>query len=201
MLQNRDFTIIIDKSGSMATPDMPNGKSRWAACQESVLALATKVEQFDPDGLTVYAFNNSFKRYENVTAAKVSDVFKENEPQGGTDLDGVLSHALNDYFTRKSAGTTKANGDLIIVVTDGEPNDRKAVSRVIVEATKKMDKDEELAIGFIQIGKDGAAQQFLKSLDDDLTGQGAKFDIVDAQTADDLENRPFTESLEKMITD
>lgn len=201
MLHNRDFTIIIDKSGSMATRDMPNGKSRWQACQEGVLALAAKVEEFDPDGLTVYAFADKFKRYDNVTASKVNDVFKEHEPNGSTNLDGVLDHALSDYFTRKKAGQTKENGDLIIVVTDGEPNDRKAVERVIIEATKKMDKDEELAIGFIQIGKDGSAQAYLQKLDDDLTGQGAKFDIVDATTSEEIGDAPFVDSLTKMITD
>jgi hypothetical protein len=35
MLENRDYTLIIDRSSSMSTLDQPGGKSRWAAIQES----------------------------------------------------------------------------------------------------------------------------------------------------------------------
>lgn len=55
MLENRDYTLIIDKSVSMATTDQKGGKSRWVASQESI-ALASKCEQFDADGITVYFF-------------------------------------------------------------------------------------------------------------------------------------------------
>lgn len=56
MLENRDYTLIIDKSGSMATPDQKGGRNRWVTAQESTLALASKCEQFDPDGITLYVF-------------------------------------------------------------------------------------------------------------------------------------------------
>lgn len=42
MVENRDYTLIIDRSGSMSTLDQPGGKSRWAVIQESTLALARK---------------------------------------------------------------------------------------------------------------------------------------------------------------
>ena len=48
MLEQRDYTLIIDKSGSMGIGDIGNGQTRWQAVQESTLALATKCEQFDP---------------------------------------------------------------------------------------------------------------------------------------------------------
>ena len=69
MLKNRDYTIIIDKSGSMYTKDQAGGKSRWALMQESTIALANKCEELDPDGMTVYVFFGRFKRYDNVTVA------------------------------------------------------------------------------------------------------------------------------------
>ncbi|MHC5719514.1 MAG: hypothetical protein ACYTX0_47580, partial [Nostoc sp.] len=71
MMSDRDYTLIIDKSGSMSTPDQVGGKSRWEIAQESTLALARKAEQFDPDGITVYVFAGRFKRYDDVTSAKV----------------------------------------------------------------------------------------------------------------------------------
>lgn len=128
MLENRDYTLIIDKSGSMATPDQKGGRTRWIAAEESTFALASKCEQFDPDGITVYTFSGRFKRYENVTSNKVTQVFRENDPSGTTDLASVLKDATDNYFQRKSAGKTKSNGETILVITDGEPDDRKRVA-------------------------------------------------------------------------
>ena len=201
MLENRDYTLIIDKSGSMTRKDQRGGKSRWQVMQESTLALASKCEEFDPDGITIYIFSGRFRRYDNVTAEKVEQIFRENEPSGRTDLAGVLQDALDDYFKRKAAGQTKPNGDTILVVTDGEPDDRKAVMRIIVEASRKIDKDEELAISFIQVGTDSEATKFLKILDDELQSAGAKFDIVDTITMDDMEDFTLTEVLLNAIVD
>jgi uncharacterized protein with von Willebrand factor type A (vWA) domain len=201
MLQNRDYTLIIDKSGSMATPDQKGGKTRWVAAQESTFALASKCEQLDPDGITVYVFSGKFKRYENVTSSKVSQIFQENEPSGSTDLAGVLKHATDNYFERKKAGQTKVNGETILVVTDGEPDDRKAVMKVIIEASRRMERDEELAISFIQVGKDPQATRFLKVLDDELESAGAQFDICDTVTIEDMEDMTLSEVLLNAIKD
>ncbi len=201
MLENRDYTLIIDKSGSMSVKDQPGGKSRWEVMQESTLALASKCEEFDPDGITVYLFSGRFKRYDNVTSTKVSQIFQENEPSGRTDLAGVLQDAANSYFQRKASKQTKANGETILVVTDGEPDDRKAVMKVIIEASRHLDKDEELAISFIQIGTDVQATKFLKILDDELQSAGAKFDIVDTVTMDDMEDMTLREVLLNAIVD
>lgn len=201
MLQDRDYTIIIDKSGSMYTKDQMGGKSRWALMQESTIALAHKCEELDPDGMTVYLFSGRFKRFDNVTAAKVVQIFKENEPSGTTNMAVVLQDALNDYFRRKASGKTKENGETILVVTDGEPDDRKEVMKAIIEASRKIDRDEELAISFIQVGNAPEATKFLKVLDDDLQSAGAKFDIVDTVTIDDMEGMTLTEVLLNAITD
>jgi uncharacterized protein with von Willebrand factor type A (vWA) domain len=201
MLENRDYTLIIDKSGSMSTKDKPGGQSRWQIMQESALALANKCEELDPDGITVYLFSGKFKRYENVTAAKVGTIFQENDPSGRTDLAAVLADAVNSYFQRKAQGQTPPNGEIILVVTDGEPDDRKAVMQVILDATQKLDRDEELAISFIQVGIDETATKFLKILDDDLGRAGAKFDIVDTITMDDMEDLTLKEVLLSAIND
>ena len=69
--------------------------------------------------------------------------------------------------------------DFMIVVTDGEPNNRQAVKDVLVKQANSQDTDAELTVLFIQIGDDVAAGEFLKELDD---GLGAIFDIVDTMT-------------------
>ncbi|MEH2438585.1 MAG: VWA domain-containing protein [Nostoc sp.] len=201
MMSDRDYTLIIDKSGSMSTPDQVGGRSRWDIAQESTLALARKAEQFDPDGITVYVFSGRFKRYDDVTSAKVAQIFLENDPSGTTNLAAVLQDALNNYFQRKAAGKSKPNGETILVITDGEPDDRKAVFEVIIHATRQMERDEELGISMIQVGSDAQATKFLKALDDQLQSVGAKFDICDTVTLDDLEEMSLVDVLTNAITD
>lgn len=201
IVEERDYTLIIDKSGSMSTQDQPGGISRWETVQESTLAVARKCEEFDPDGITVYLFSSRFRRYDNVTSDKVAQIFQENDPMGRTDLAGVLKDATDNYFQRKAAGQTKLNGETILVITDGEPDNRKDVMKVIIEASRQIDRDEELAISLIQVGKDAMATRFLKALDDDLQGAGAKFDIVDTVTLDDMENMTLAEVLLNAIID
>jgi uncharacterized protein with von Willebrand factor type A (vWA) domain len=165
MLDKRDYTLIIDKSGSMSNVDTGTTKSRWEIIKESTLALARKCDQLDDDGITVYLFSGKFKRYDQVSAVKVEQIFQENEPMGSTNLTAVLQDAINQYFQRKRSGKAKV-GETILVITDGEPDDRRAVYEVIIEATSRMQSDAELAISFIQVGSDSRATDFLKALDD-----------------------------------
>lgn len=200
MLDQRDYTLIIDKSGSMSAIEPKSQKSRWELVQESTLALARKCDQVDPDGITVYTFSGKFRRYDNVNASKVEQIFQENEPVGGTNLTAVLQDAINNFLQRKKSNQAQA-GETILVITDGEPNDRRSVFEIIIQASKCLDADEELAISFIQIGNDPGATKFLKTLDDQLMEVGAKFDIVDTVTFDDMEDLTLTEILLNAIQD
>ena len=193
MLNGRDYTIIVDKSGSMATKDQPGLRSRWATARESTEAFARKCEELDPDGLTLYVFASKFRRYDNVTADRVGVVFVENEPCGGTDLAGVLEHAFEAYFDRKAKGA--ARPETILIVTDGAPDDEKAVMRAVLRATKRVHKQDELAVSFIQVGSDPAARRFLKILDDEMVRAGAPHDICSTVTLDEAEGLGLTEVL------
>lgn len=200
-MKNRDYTLIIDRSGSMSKADQPGGLTRWDAVQESVLALARKCEQFDPDGLTVYLFSSRFKRFDNVTSDKVEDIFLENEPMGRTNLAIVLQDAVRNFLDRKRSGSGEKDGETLLVIMDGEPDDKRAVVEIIVDTTKQLDRDEELAISFIQIGDDSGARQFFKALDDQLQDIGAKFDICDTLTLDEMEDMSLVEVLTNAIED
>ncbi len=199
-MKDRDYTLILDKSGSMSVKT-ENGMTRWQLAEESTLALARKCERFDPDGITVYLFSSRFKRYDDVTADKVEEIFLENDPVGTTNLAAVLNDAFKSYFQRKANGQTKPNGETILVVTDGSPDNLRAVIETIIDATRKMEKDEELAVSFIQVGNDASATKFLKALDDDLEGVGAKFDICDTVTMDDMADMSLIEVLTAAIDD
>ncbi|MBE9129913.1 MULTISPECIES: VWA domain-containing protein [unclassified Coleofasciculus] len=201
MLENRDYTIVIDKSGSMAAQDQQEGDSRWTLMQQCTLALARKCEEFDPDGITVYVFSNRFQRYDNVTSSHVEEIFRESQPHGSTNLTGLLQDAIANYFSRKSIGQTKSAGETIIIVTDGELRDRLSIADTIVKASQRMERDEELAILFVQVGNDSMVMRSLKSFDDQLEGIGAKFDIVDTITMEEMEDMPLTDVLLNAIVD
>lgn len=188
-LAKYDFIICIDRSGSMGTKEA-NGKSRWQIAEESTVALARKAAEHDTDGATVCIFGGStIKSYENITGAedKVAQIFKENEPAGGTPTDKVLAEHLNKYMTAKKAGNNP-KPILIACITDGQPDDENAVAKIIVETTKSMATDDEIGITFLQVGNDSGATAFLQKLDDDLTSQGAAFDIVDTKKLEEVEN-------------
>lgn len=201
-LQNRDYVMIIDKSGSMTQTDTPTGQSRFKAAEESTIAIASMLEQYDPDGIDVIPFSGSFKVYNNTTAAKVVDIFRENQPMGGTVLAPPLKSVFDTYLAAKAAGTTKSNGMIVLVITDGQPSDAADVAKTISDFTQKLDNgDGEFGITFLQVGRDPEATRFLKSLDDDLTSHGAKFDIVDTKTIDEVEQIGLTEVLIAALND
>jgi uncharacterized protein with von Willebrand factor type A (vWA) domain len=193
MLNNRDYTIIVDKSGSMATKDQQGARSRWAIARESTEAFAYKCQELDPDGLTLYVFASKFRRYDRVTAERVGTVFTENEPCGGTDLAAVLEHSFDAYFDRKGSGAQR--DEVILVVTDGAPDDEKAVMRALIKASKRVQRRDELAVSFIQIGADPNARRFLKILDEEMVRAGAPHDIVSTVTLDDAEGIGLTDVL------
>jgi hypothetical protein len=198
-LSNRDYVLIIDKSGSMSETDTKSG-SRWSYAQESTLALAREIEKLDPDGITVIVFSAKFRVYENVTSATVKNVFSENSPMGGTDLAPVLEHVFSDYLKRKANGQTKPNGEICIVVTDGQPDSQTAVAKAISEFTYKLSSgDDEYGILFCQVGNNSEASAFLSYLDNNLSA--AKFDIVDTKTFDEIADIGIFEALNAALVD
>lgn len=201
-LKNRDYVLIIDKSGSMEERDCPAGQTRWDAAKETTQQIANRCAEYDPDGITVIPFAGSYKVYENTTPAVVANIFKENHPGGGTVLAPVLKAAFDSYLARKAAGKTKANGEILLVVTDGAPADQDAVAKEIIAFGNKLDNaDDEYGISFFQVGRDQGAANFLKKLDDDLVTLGAKHDIVDTKTMEEIENIGLTEALIAALTD
>lgn len=181
-LSEFDYVLVLDASGSMAEPNKasePQGPSRWAAAQESILGLAREIGKIDADGIDVVVFNGvGVQSFTGVTADKVKDVFANSRTTSTTPLHDALTAAL------KLAGKSDKK-DLVIVLTDGVPDDRAKAAQVIVDASNSLTQDDELTILFIQVGDDAGATQYLQGLDDNLTG--AKFDIVDTKTVNEVD--------------
>lgn len=201
-LAKYDITVAIDRSGSMGTLDMPGGKSRWDFAKEATGSLARKAATIDTDGIGVGIFGGStVKMYENVTGTDeiLNKIFTENEPDGGTPTDQMISTVVDKYLADKAAGKNP-KPVLLAIVTDGEPTNRKATKQVLVDIANKLDSDGEVAISFLQVGNDASAASFLKELDDELVPtMKAKFDIVDTKQLEGAET--ITEKLLAAIND
>ena len=186
----RDYTLLVDASGSMDIRDAYKGLSRWEEAREAVGTFAVKCAELDPDGLDLYFFADGYKQHKNLTnVSKVSRLFNRRSPGGTTNLVDPLDAAIENYFRKraKAAKRMEFYAETILIIGDGRPNSVHGVEDVIVQATKRLDNGEELALNFIQVGQDSGATRFLKSLDDDLESRGAKFDIVDTKTAAEIE--------------
>lgn len=205
LLQNRDYTVIIAKTALEQGIKPPGFAQRWTAAQAAVLALIQLCESFDPDGITVYVSCRApqesciFRKYDRVKSESLAQIIQDSFPPEQVNLLEVLQTALEDYFTRKLSGTTQANGEIILVLLDGEPRDRMAVANAIKAATHRMDQDAELGIGFIQIGEDAIARGYLGALDHHLQAVGAKFDIVYTQLLEAIEPDALTTFLMQVL--
>lgn len=186
-LSEFDIVIAIDTSGSMGEPVKAGSSvTRWQAVQESAMAIIRDAQAIDADGLGLVLFGSSVRSFDGVTADKAREVFAGNGPRGSTPLAEALTAALS------LAGKSDKK-DLVVVFTDGVPNDRAAAADVIRKASHAQETDDALTILFIQVGDDAQATAYLKSLDDDI--KGCKFDIVDVKTVEQADAFASTSEL------
>jgi Mg-chelatase subunit ChlD len=187
-LSEYDFVLVIDKSGSMAEPvKVGSTTSRWQAVQEQAIQFARDVGEIDTDGIGLVLFSGSGIVVEDgVSADKVREVFASNSPRGGTPLAAALTEAF------KLAGKS-AKKDFVVVFTDGVPDNETEAANVIKAQANKQDADDALTVLFVQVGNDSSATDYLRRLDNSLVG--AKFDIVDAKTFEEVDKFATTAEL------
>jgi len=147
----------------------------------------------------LFFFSDRFNEIKNVkTSEDVMKHFndKKNQIASSTDLYKVLDSAL------KPDAVPRTKPETILVITDGVPDDKASVERVLIEATKKyMRNDNDLSVTIIQVGDDTSAMRWLQQLDDGLTAKGAKYDIVDILTAEELKKFNFADIVAKSVSD
>lgn len=190
-----DHIILVDQSGSMGDPSTKmEGKNRWEEAAEFTTAYARFAEQVDDDGITLILFNSRATVHDSVTADKVKETFSKNRPGGSTNL----ADALKKAFEKKFAAGKNA---IVLVLTDGVPDSQSEVVKAIIDASNKIERDEQLAVQFIQIGDDPGAAKFLQKLDDDLQKEDAKFDIVNTLTREQAESLTVEQLLYQAVND
>lgn len=201
-LQNRDYCVILARSRAKRFNAPPGLEKEWKTAEKSIITLAKQCEQLAPDGITIHIASTPCQTYQNATSQTLAELFDEQTYLTDTlNLTEALKMALDSYFERKAKGQIKANGEIILIFLDGEPKDRRSVIKSLVEATKQIDKNEELGIKFAQVGDDMITKGFLTALDDDLHRAGAKFDIVDTVAFGAMEDGEISQFLLNAIYD
>lgn len=189
-LANFDFKILIDTSGSMGSNDPGKIGTRLQRAKESVIGLVGELSQVDEDGLDIIFFGGeTVTHFPGVKSTVDVETAFSRRASGGTPTAEALAKAF------EVAGKSD-KPDFIIVITDGEPNNRQAVKDVLIKQANSQANDADLTVLFIQIGDDASAASFLAELDDGL--HGAKFDIVDTMTQAKADSYP---SLAALIND
>jgi Mg-chelatase subunit ChlD len=176
-----NFIFGVDVSGSMATSDCPGNTTRIEYLKEKVIQFANEASKWDTDGIDVISFGHKITPYNNVTAEKAKEIitkFAANE--GSTDTAGLIQKAYDMHKAGKYEQT------VLFVATDGEPNDRSAVKKVIEAITHDVKDEREFNIAFLTVGNIAPdLRNFLTALDDDL--KGAKYDIVDVKALEEVD--------------
>lgn len=176
-----NFIFAIDVSGSMGANDCPGGMTRIEFLKEKVKLFATEASKWDTDGIDVLTFGHQVTPFLGVTGDKAGEIIgKLGATEGSTDTAGVIRAA---YKLHKDAGKEQT---VLFVATDGEPNDRDAVKKAIVDITNDVKDEREFNISFLTVGQINAGlQSFLTDLDDNL--KAAKYDIVDVKELESID--------------
>lgn len=209
VLAKRDITILVDKSYSMNTRDCPpvagaipvqnrnpgfmdkvlgdtSKFSRWQWTASHANDFSKQINGVKPDGFKLVIFSSWRQIYENVTPREVPKIFYNTKIGSGTKTATILGEQLLQYIQKRNTPGKAVKPLAIAVVTDGLPDNRTNLREIIIHITKQMKSKDEIAISFIQIGESHKGRSFLEELDNDLTKYGAKYDIVDTKTFDQV---------------
>ncbi|MBS1991029.1 MAG: VWA domain-containing protein [Cyanobacteria bacterium SZAS LIN-3] len=181
-LQTYDIVMLIDQSGSMSDPVNTAGLTKWDWCSNQLTSFASQALKNTGRRFTIVTFNGNYELRRNCAAEEVQQTFTRNRPGGATDLATPLDFVLNDYMSG-----ARTNPLLVVVLTDGEPAAPELVQQCIIDTTRRMSSPEQIKIVFFEIGDDADGRALIRMLDAGLLGQGARYDIVEANSFERLQ--------------
>lgn len=203
-LQHRNYTLIYAPTQLQRPGMTPGFDQRWQEAHGQIMHVAEQCHKVAVNGLTVYCKPSDagdFRCHQNVNGANLASLMASTPLPEKLALAPLLATVFNRYFTNKAAGQLPTNGEIILIVIDNEPTDRLAIAKQIVAASQKLDHNDELGVGWIQVGDDYITKGFLVTLDDNLREKGAKFDIVDHKTMEQIATTDLTSFLTGVLKD
>ncbi|KAJ8122937.1 hypothetical protein ONZ43_g992 [Nemania bipapillata] len=203
-LEDRDQCFIIDNSSSMTY--------HWEEVKKTALALASIVQDIDPDEFEVFC-TNTRPRLKTKSCKKLERYLNESQPFNAighcrmeTQLDNILPELVTnatkqrnpwDHIRRKQ----RTRGINVYVLTNGVwengdseiPEATARSIKTIIDNVKGQGRGRTfLSIQFVRFGESSIGKRRLQWLDDDLKYQTSdQWDIVDTT--------PHTGSVWKML--
>ena len=179
------LVVLVDRSDSMKAGlgIGPEDISRWTWCEHEVKNLTEFCAGKLAGGITVIPFNDVYQVLPNCSAKDLEYMYDNTVPEGSTNIYNPLHAVISEQM--RSAPENRVPM-LIVVLTDGLPNQGDPLDELIVNASKKIDSPTDLIITFFQIGKTMESDQLLERLDKELVPDGAARDIVKCRYFEEL---------------
>ena len=191
-LSGYDCMLMLDCSGSMGNRIVSLGKvngkttTRWNWCKDQMITLYDKGACYFPEGITLIPFANKFAIINEARQPAIHQIFRQLSPEGGTNMALPLSFLIDDYFRRKSSSQGRIKPIVIAILSDGEGN-AHILRQVIINATRRMSEPREILITFLAVDATELGRPVIEALDNNLVNAGAKYDIVDSRSFEELE--------------
>ncbi len=194
-----DIEFLVDVTGSMNEKDGTGDLTKFQWCHEQLREFSKLMEEYKRT-FTITTFNTGFNTEFRCSPTRLEELYGSIKPAGGTCLVTPLLQRLD--YVRNHPDPNRAT--IVAVITDGEPNiprDPLTVNRELIEFTKKLNRSDDIIITFLQIGDRFNGKSFCIDLDDNLVNEGAKYDIVDTKTFDELKSEGLTAALIDAVTE
>ncbi|MFA6212728.1 MAG: hypothetical protein WCT03_05650 [Candidatus Obscuribacterales bacterium] len=190
--------LLIDHSGSMngGLGVGPYDLSRWGWCRSQITDFSRYCGDRLRGGITLIPFNDSFEVHEHASEKDLENVFSTIVPSGETDICTPLAEAISSHLDDPDHENKPV---LIVVLTDGLPNQGGSLSKLISQATNALRNHKEMTITFLTIGQAPEGDELIEHLDNDLTNRGAKDDIVSSMRFADLLQIGLKNALLKIV--
>jgi hypothetical protein len=189
-LAERDVYLLIDHTSSMLREDCPGGVTRWDWLRQQVLNLSENLEKQIKGHISLVPFAGDFKIYPQVRSPQVKSILKGLVPSGSTHPEKALQSVFNSYFAARDTDPEHVRPLMVVVVTDGVPNEPDEVIDVVTNATARLKDSREILVTFLQIANDQQGNSIMEELDSDLVRKnGARFDIINRKDFREVQTR------------
>lgn len=179
VLARYDIVFLVDDSSSMNHVEVTAGvkQSRWKELRDTVSALIEFAAYFDDDGTDIYFLNRpGVEGVTDPSDERLTRAFASN-PSGSTPLTRRFEEVVKAHTSKKPL--------LVMIATDGEPNDG---TRPFVQMARKLltMRKKEVRLGIMACTQNDDAVAWLNDLDDDPK-VGDKIDVCDDYEAEKRE--------------
>lgn len=188
-LRDMKVVILLDRSNSMADmhAGVPGDISKWMWCKEQIDNVYLATDRVVEGGFDIHLFSDRVDTRTGVTLFELRQVFDSAKPSGERkNIGAPLNSILSDYFSRRKPNSKPC---IVVVITDGVENIGPPLQDVLIDASKKMTRQGEVIVTFLQIGESISAEELFDDLERNLVAKGAKYNMVVYKPFSELRNR------------